>query len=109
MGLSVILIANNVILLIPYGDQAFFVPAAIFNSIGGFPEISIMEDFEFIRKAGKKGKIATLSSSVLTSARRWSKLGIIKTTFINQLVVAAYFMGIPPHVIAGWYRQGIIG
>ncbi len=93
---------------LPYGDQAFFVPAAIFHSIGGFPEIPIMEDFEFIRKAGKKGKIATLSSSVSTSSRRWSKLGIIKTTFINQLVVAAYFMGIPPAVIVRWYRQGVI-
>ena len=91
---------------LPYGDQAIFVPAGIFHSTGGFPATPIMEDFEFIRKSGKKGKIVILPLSVSTSPRRWEKLGVIKTTFINQLVVAAYFLGIPPDVTARWYRRG---
>jgi hypothetical protein len=42
---------------------------------------------------------------VLTSGRRWEKLGVIKTTLINQLVIVAYFLGVSPERLARWYRR----
>ena len=91
---------------LPYGDQAIFISSKLFRQVGGFPIIPIMEDFELIRQLKRKGKIVTLSVPVLTSPRRWLNLGILKTTLINQLIIAVYCMGISPAIIARWYRLG---
>ncbi|PMB18887.1 glycosyltransferase, partial [Fischerella thermalis CCMEE 5198] len=77
----------------------------IFNHVGGFPELPIMEDFEFMRHLRKLGKITLIPVPVITSARRWLKKGIWQTTFINQIVIIAYFLGISPQRIRSWYRQ----
>jgi len=89
----------------PYGDQGLFIRKSLFESVGGFSDILIMEDFEFIRRIKKKGKIITLPVSVITSGRRWLSLGLLKTTIINQIVIAAYFMGVSPARIALWYQN----
>ncbi|MFC1828751.1 TIGR04283 family arsenosugar biosynthesis glycosyltransferase [Thermodesulfobacteriota bacterium] len=89
----------------PYGDQGIFMTRERFYQIGGFPDIPIMEDFELVRRLKKAGDVITLKEPVLTSARRWERLGVLKTTLINQLVIAAYHAGVPPHTIAGWYRH----
>lgn len=89
----------------PYGDQAIFILSRVFHQVGGFPDIAIMEDFELIRRLRKQGEIATLPVPVSTSPRRWQNLGILKTTLINQLVIATYFMGVAPEVITRRYRR----
>ncbi len=93
-------------LQMPYGDQAIFIWACVFKSIGGFAEMPIMEDFHLMRQLRRLGKINIIPCSVLTSARRWQKLGVLKTTLLNQLVIIAYFLGVPPHRLADWYRRG---
>ncbi len=89
----------------PYGDQAIFLKATIFKEIGGFPNLPIMEDFEIMRCLKVRGEISILSASVLTSGRRWQKLGIVKTTLINQVIIVAYLLGISPDIIVRWYRR----
>ena len=89
---------------LPYGDQAIFLTTKVFQGVGGFPDLPIMEDFELMRRLKSRGKIAIAPVSVLTSARRWQKLGIFRTTLINQLIIIGYFVGIPPHKLASWYR-----
>jgi rSAM/selenodomain-associated transferase 2/rSAM/selenodomain-associated transferase 1 len=83
------------LLQMPYGDQAIFIRSALFREIGGYPDLPIMEDFELIRRLKKKGRILTLSQPAITSARRWRMYGLWKTTLINELVVGAYYLGIP--------------
>jgi rSAM/selenodomain-associated transferase 2 len=90
---------------IPYGDQAIFLTKDIFQQIGGFPELPIMEDFELIRRLRRIGKITIMQESVITSARRWLRKGIFKTTLINQIVIIAYLLGVSPERIRSWYRQ----
>jgi len=90
----------------PYGDQAIFMKASIFQEIGGFPNLPIMEDFELMLSLKRQGRIAIVPASVVTSGRRWQKLGVVKTTLLNQLIIAGYFMGIPPNLLVRWYRQG---
>jgi rSAM/selenodomain-associated transferase 2 len=92
-------------LQMPYGDQAIFITKAVFQQIGGFPELPIMEDFELIRNLKRIGKIAIIPVPVITSARRWLKKGIFKTTLINQIVIMAYLLGVSPERIRNWYRQ----
>ena len=89
----------------PYGDQALFLKATTFHDIGGFPDLPIMEDFELIRYLKRQGRIAIVPASVLTSGRRWQTLGVVKTTLINQLIIAGYFLGISPVHLAHWYRK----
>jgi rSAM/selenodomain-associated transferase 2 len=92
-------------LSMPYGDQAIFLKAAIFNKIGGFPDLPIMEDFELMRRLKSLGRITIVPAPVLTSGRRWQKLGVVKTTLINQLIIAGYFLGIPPTKLVRLYRR----
>lgn len=90
----------------PYGDQAIFMSRDKFQSVGGFPDLPIMEDFELIRRLKKLGAIVTLDAPVYTSSRRWDNFGTIKTFFVNQMVVTAYLAGVSPRRIAGFYRRG---
>jgi rSAM/selenodomain-associated transferase 2/rSAM/selenodomain-associated transferase 1 len=92
-------------LQMPYGDQALFLRKDTFWALGGFPSFPIMEDFEFVRRLKRKGRIAMVSDSVLTSPRRWLRVGVGKTWLINQAIIAAYFMGAPPERLAAWYRK----
>ena len=89
----------------PYGDQALFVCRDLFNDIGGFPEFPIMEDFELIRRLRQKGKIRILPAAVRTSPRRYLNFGILKTWLLNQVIIAAYYLGVRPERLARWYRR----
>jgi len=89
----------------PYGDQAIFLKAETFHSIGGFPELPIMEDFELMRRLKRLGYIAIVPVPVITSARRWLKKGVVKTTLINQIVILGYLLGVKPHKLVRWYRH----
>jgi rSAM/selenodomain-associated transferase 2 len=91
-------------LQMPYGDQAIFLKAEIFRQIEGFPEQPIMEDFELIRRLRRRGRIAIVPAPVVTSARRWKTLGILKTTLLNQGIILAYCWGVSPTTLVRWYR-----
>ena len=93
------------LLQLPYGDQALFMRKSLFEKIGGFPELAIMEDFILIRRLKPKGKIVLLPESVMTSPRRWLQFGIFKTWLINQLIIIAYYLGLPPERLNRWYRR----
>ena len=92
-------------LQMPYGDQALFVSRKLFYEIGGYPDYPIMEDFELVRRLKRRGKITILPESVQTSPRRWLNVGIIKTWLLNQIVILAYYIGIPPQRLSQWYGR----
>lgn len=89
----------------PYGDQAIFLRAQVFDEIGGFPDMAIMEDFELMRRLQKLGSIAIIDRSVITSARRWLQQGIFKTTLINQLMILGYLIGVDLDRLVKLYRR----
>jgi rSAM/selenodomain-associated transferase 2/rSAM/selenodomain-associated transferase 1 len=89
----------------PYGDQAIFMRKETFEKVGGYQDIPIMEDFDIIRRLKKTGHIKILSGAVKTSSRRWEKLGLVRTTFINQLMIAGYYLGISTEKLADFYRR----
>ncbi len=89
-------------LSMPYGDQALFMRRTVFERVGGFAEISIMEDFEMVRRLRRMGRIAMVAADVVTSARRWEAGGVWRTTLGNQVCVAAYMLGVSPARIVAW-------
>lgn len=88
----------------PYGDQGLFVSADCFFRIGGFPNWPLMEDVELCRRLRKHGSIALANQPVTTSARRWSRLGPVRTTLINQLCITGFQLGVSPTTLDRWYR-----
>jgi rSAM/selenodomain-associated transferase 2/rSAM/selenodomain-associated transferase 1 len=92
-------------LQLPYGDQALFMKKSLFDRIGGFPRMQIMEDFILVRRLKHKGKIVIVPKAVVTSPRRWSHLGILKTWLINQLIIMAYYLGLPSERLTRIYRR----
>lgn len=91
---------------LPYGDQAIFVRAGMFHQVGGYADLPIMEDFCLVRRLKKKGRIVLLDRPVITSGRRWRKLGVVKTTLINQIVVGGFLLGVSPELLGRIYRGG---
>jgi rSAM/selenodomain-associated transferase 2/rSAM/selenodomain-associated transferase 1 len=89
----------------PYGDQAIFLRASLFREVGGFPDMPIMEDFELVRRLRRRGRILIAPVPVLSSARRWESLGIVRTTVINYAIPLAYYLGAPPSQLARWYHK----
>lgn len=91
-------------LQMPYGDQGLFLRKSLFHRLGGFRNIPIMEDFDFVRLLRKRGKVKTVESPALTSARRWRSVGALRTTVINQLMIIGYFLGMPLDNLEKFYR-----
>jgi len=93
----------------PYGDQALFLSQRQFQALGGFAEIPIMEDLELVQRLSRRGRIAIAPQPVLTSGRRWKRLGVWKTTLLNQIMLIGYGLGISPDRLSRWYRDRPLG
>ncbi len=91
---------------LPYGDQALFLAGARFQALGGFKEIALLEDLELVLRLRKMGSIALVATPALTSPRRWKRLGLVRTTLVNQLILFGFFCGISPERLARWYGGG---
>ncbi len=92
-------------LQLPYGDQALFMKKDTYFAAGGFPEQPILEDIALLSRLKKLGRIVIARAAASTSARRWRQNGLIKTTAINQLMLAGWAMGISPERLARFYYR----
>jgi hypothetical protein len=88
----------------PYGDQGLFLPREMFERIGGFPDQPILEDVKLVKAARKLGEIITLNEPALTSGRRWQRLGVLRTTVRNQLILLGAALGISPRLLERLYK-----
>ena len=92
-------------LRLPYGDQALFLTAERFHHMGGFAKLPIMEDFDLVQRLNRQGRVAMVPVPVTTSSRRWQRLGVWRTTLVNQTMVAGYLLGLDVQHLAHWYRR----
>lgn len=88
------------------GDQALFVRRDLFEALGGFPEIALMEDIALSRALKRRGRPACLRARVVTSARRWDRYGIWRTIALMWWLRASYFFGADPTRLALLYARG---
>jgi len=86
-----------------YGDQAIFVRKDIFDKLGGYPAIPIMEEVVFTRKLREVGPVAVQREKTISSPRRWEKLGILKTTLLYFKVCRGFAKGIAPEKLKEIY------
>ncbi len=78
-----------------YGDQAIFVRKEVFEDMGGFPEVPVMEDVLFTKKLRRQGRTVVLPLPVQVSARRWEKMGIIRTCLFYSWLNILFWTGVP--------------
>jgi rSAM/selenodomain-associated transferase 2 len=78
------------------GDQAIFVRRHVFEKLGGFPDIALMEDIAFSRRLKRSGRVATLRSCVMTSGRRWEQHGVARTILLMWWLRLLFFLGVSP-------------
>ena len=88
-----------------YGDQGIFVKKDVFERIGGFPEVPIMEDVLFTQQLRKMGQTVVLPDRITVSARRWEKKGIIKTALFFNLIILLFRLKVPLHKIKQLYED----
>eukprot|EP01135_Chromosphaera_perkinsii_P001302 Nk52_evm29s164 gene=Nk52_evmTU29s164 len=106
---------------LPYGDQGIFVRTEVFRNIEGYPDLPLMEDYEFVREipllqvkswsrrmscanVKSPSKITILPAAVKTSARRWEVNGVIANTVLNQVFVILYaYCGVSAELIHKMY------
>ena len=86
------------------GDQGIFVQSRLFEAVGGFPEIELMEDIALSKNLKRQGKPLCLRHRILTSSRRWEKEGILRTILLMWSLRLAYFLGARPRRLARFYQ-----
>jgi len=85
------------------GDQAMLVRRDVFEQVGGFPDMALMEDIALSKRLRALARPVCLSPPVLTSARRWLRHGIWRTIWLMWRLRAAYFFGADPDDLAVRY------
>jgi uncharacterized protein len=88
---------------LPYADQALFLKRFVFESSGRFPIVPVAEDLFMVRRLRKRGRIRIAEAEVITSGRRWERLGVIRTTLINWMIMSGCLLRITPQTMASWY------
>jgi rSAM/selenodomain-associated transferase 2 len=86
-----------------YGDQGIFVRRDVFDRLGGFPSLALMEDLFFMKRLRREGSLALLAGPLHVSARRWERQGIFLQTTRNWCLTALAQCGVSPNRLARFY------
>ena len=86
-----------------YGDSAIFVRREAYERTGGFKPLPIFEDLDFLRRLKRKGKFVHLSSTVITSGRRFERGGFGRTFMRWTTLQLLYWLGVHPRRLGTFY------
>jgi rSAM/selenodomain-associated transferase 2 len=81
---------------LPYGDQALFVRRDVFDELGGYADVPIMEDVDLVRRLRSRGRLLRSNMPAVTSARRWERDGWARRTARHLGLILLYFAGVSP-------------
>ncbi|MEW6602357.1 MAG: TIGR04283 family arsenosugar biosynthesis glycosyltransferase [Nitrospirota bacterium] len=109
MGFRLIETAANIrsrLTSLMYGDQGMFLRKEVFDHIGGFAEIPLMEDIEISKRLKKEGRIVFIDPPIKASPRRWLKEGMLYTTLRDWAIAFLYtFFKISPQRLIKHYKE----
>lgn len=88
-----------------YGDSGIFCRRLVFEQLGGYRDMPILEDYDFARRLWKHGRLAFLAHRIRVSDRRWRKSGLLVTLWRWFWIQALYLAGAPPDRLASLYRD----
>ncbi len=88
---------------LPYGDQGLLISRQLYDAVGGFAALPLMEDVDLVRRLGRR-RLRRLDMALPTSARRYREGGYLRRPARNLSCLALYFAGVPAARIARLYR-----
>lgn len=91
---------RNVLLRLPYGDQAIFVRRDVLRSLGGVPDVPIFEDLDLVRGIKRQGRLVLLREPVTTSARRYGRGERLRTLVLHQVGLIGWWLGLDRAALA---------
>ncbi len=86
-----------------YGDSAIWCRRELFERLGGFADLPIMEDYDFVRRLQRAGRTVCLPGPAVTSARRWRHHGLARTIAAWVAIRWLYLAGVPAGRLARLY------
>ncbi len=89
-------------LALPYGDQGLLVSRRLYEAVGGFRSLPLMEDVDLVRRLGRR-RIRQIDVAAVTSAERWRRDGWWRRSARNLSCLALYTLGASPERIARHY------
>jgi rSAM/selenodomain-associated transferase 2 len=87
---------------LPYGDQGLLISRHLYDEVGGFEPLPLMEDVDIVRRLGR-ARLAILPARAITSAVRYRRGGYLRRSSRNLLCLTLWFAGLPPRMIARLY------
>lgn len=90
------------LLALPYGDQGLLISRPLYDAIGGFAAIPLMEDVDLVRRLGRQ-RLVPIPVPLYSSARRYVEDGYIRRSLRNLFCLSLYFAGVTPRHIARLY------
>jgi rSAM/selenodomain-associated transferase 2 len=82
-------------LIFRYGDEGIFVRRSIFDALGGYADLPLMEDIDLVRRLSRHGRRVLIRHyPVTTAARRFMERGVVRQEALNVALVAAWFLGV---------------
>ncbi len=88
-----------------FGDQSIFVRRRVFEEMGGFADVPLMEDVEFSCRLRRRGRLAVLRPAIGSSARKHLEQGRWHSTLTNAGLLFLYVFGASPHRLHAWYYR----
>ena len=87
---------------LPYGDQGLLISRRVYDQLGGYRDIPLMEDVDLVRRLGRK-RLVLLESVAETSAVRYRNEGHVIRAIKNLVLLSLYFCGVPARVLVRLY------
>ena len=87
---------------LPYGDQGLLVSRKLYDAVGGYRALPLMEDVDLVRRIGRR-RLARLGVEAATSAERWRREGWLRRSGRNLLCLALYRSGMSAERVARLY------
>lgn len=88
---------------LPYGDQGLLIPRRLYDEVGGYRPLPLMEDVDLARRIGRR-RLRLLDADAMTSAERWEREGWLRRSARNLFCLGLYRLGAGPERIARLYR-----
>ena len=88
-----------------YGDSTIWCEARLFAELGGYRNLPIMDDYDFVRRLERATRTVCLPGPATTSSRRWRAMGAPRTVLVWTVIRWLYLAGVPPGRLARLYRR----
>lgn len=89
-----------------FGDQALFVRRSVFDALGGFPDLPLMEDLELSRRLHRLGRTVVITATSTASARRLTAHGTVRMIVFMQYLKLRYLIGADAERLNLRYQRG---